>query len=57
MIYIICLIALHILVIFGYKKIIEHISNKHIEKVRKIGVMNRWIKIFIQKYSSNCIFL
>ena len=36
MIYIICLIALHILVIFGYKKIIENISKKYIEKVRKI---------------------
>lgn len=36
MIYILCLIALHILVIFGYKKIIEHMSNKHMEKVRKI---------------------
>ena len=36
MIYIICLIALHILVIFGYKKIIENISNKYMEEVRKI---------------------
>ena len=36
MIYIICLIALHILVIFGYKKIIEHISKKHIEEIKKI---------------------
>ena len=36
MIYILCLIALHILVIFGYKKIIEHISKKHMEEVRKI---------------------
>ena len=36
MIYIICLIALHILVIFGYKKIIEHMSKKHIEKIKKI---------------------
>ena len=36
MIYIICLIALHFLVIFGYKKIIENISNKHMEEVRKI---------------------
>ena len=35
MIYIICLIVLPILVIFGYKKIIEHISNKHMEKVKK----------------------
>ena len=24
------------LIIFGYKKIIEHISKKHMEKVRKI---------------------
>ena len=36
MTYIICLIALHILVIFGYKKIIEHMSKKHMEEVRKI---------------------
>ena len=36
MIYILCLFALHILVIFGYKKIIEHMSKKHIEEVRKI---------------------
>ena len=36
MIYILCLIALHIVVIFGYKKIIEHISKKHMEEVRKI---------------------
>ena len=36
MIYIICLIALHILVIFGYKKIIEHISKKHSEEINKI---------------------
>ena len=36
MIYIICLIALHILVIFGYKKIIEHMSKKHMDEVRKI---------------------
>ena len=36
MIYIICLIALHLIVIFGYKKIIEHMSKKHMEKVRKI---------------------
>ena len=36
MIYIICLIALHILVIFGYKKIIEHMSKKHMDEIRKI---------------------
>ena len=36
MIYILCLIALHILVIFGYKKIIEHISKKHTEELKKI---------------------
>ena len=36
MIYILCLIFLHILVIFGYKKIIEHIAKKHIEEVKKI---------------------
>ena len=36
MIYILCLIVLHILVIFGYKKIIEHISKKHIEEISKI---------------------
>ena len=36
MIYILCLIALHILVIFGYKKIIEHMSKKHMEELRKI---------------------
>lgn len=33
-------ISLHILVIFGYKKIIEHISNKHMEEVRKIYKTN-----------------
>lgn len=36
MIYILCLIALHILVIFGYKKIIEHMSKKHMDEIRKI---------------------
>ena len=36
MIYIICLIALHILVIIGYKKIIEHMSKKHMEEIKKI---------------------
>ena len=36
MIYILCLIVLHILVIFGYKKIIEHISKKHMEEIKKI---------------------
>ena len=36
MINIICLIVLHILVIIGYKKIIEHISKKHMEEVKKI---------------------
>ena len=36
MIYIICLIVLHILVIFGYKKIIEHMSKKHMDEIRKI---------------------
>ena len=30
------LIALHILVIFGYKKIIEHISNKHTKKINEL---------------------
>ena len=36
MIYIICLIALHVLVIIGYKKIIEHMSKKHMEEIKKI---------------------
>ena len=36
MIYIICLIVLHILVIFGYKKIIEHMSKKHMEEINKM---------------------
>ena len=36
MIYIICLIVLHILVIFGYKKIIEHISNKYTKKINEL---------------------
>ena len=36
MIYILCLIALHILVIYGYKKIIEHISKKHMDEIKKI---------------------